>query len=150
MPFDSNRASCALNIFERCLKHGKGEFAGKPFLLMDWRVEIISEIFGTLNELGHRQYQKACGRSWNGAQSPAGNRCCLPSAQQACRMNPRCAGVCTNMRDRSGKGSFRTHISTAGFSERYLPMSGPTSARGRKRIRACNRSTGHRKLFLAF
>ena len=59
MPFDSNRASCALNFFEGCLKDGKGEFAGKPFLLMDWQLEIIRDIFGTLDELGHRQYQKA-------------------------------------------------------------------------------------------
>src|SRR5438552_8380961 len=56
---DPNRANCALNFFERCLKHGKGEFAGKPFLLMDWQLEIICDIFGTLDQFGHRQYQKA-------------------------------------------------------------------------------------------
>jgi phage terminase large subunit-like protein len=59
VPFDPNRANCALNFFERCLKHGKGEFAGKPFLLMDWQLEIIRDIFGTLDQFGHRQYQKA-------------------------------------------------------------------------------------------
>ncbi len=59
MPFDPIRASRALNFFERALKHGKGEFAGKPFLLMDWQLEIIRDIFGTLDQFGHRQYQKA-------------------------------------------------------------------------------------------
>ena len=59
MPFDPIRASRALNFFERALKHGKGEFADKPFLLMDWQLEIIRDIFGTLDQFGHRQYQKA-------------------------------------------------------------------------------------------
>ena len=59
MPFDPIKASRAVNFFERCLKHGKGEFAGKPFLLMDWQLEIIRDIFGTLDQFGHRQYQKA-------------------------------------------------------------------------------------------
>ena len=59
MPFDPIRASRALNFFERALKHGKGEFAGKPFLLMGWQLEIIRDIFGTLDQFGHRQYQKA-------------------------------------------------------------------------------------------
>jgi phage terminase large subunit-like protein len=59
VPFDPTRAGRALNFFEGCLKHGKGEFAGKPFLLMQWQKEIIADIFGIVDDEGHRQYQKA-------------------------------------------------------------------------------------------
>lgn len=59
MPFDLARADSALNFFERILKHGKGAFAGLPFLLMSWQVQVISDIFGTVDESGYRQYQTA-------------------------------------------------------------------------------------------
>jgi phage terminase large subunit-like protein len=44
--------------FIESLKHSKGEWAGKPFKLMDWqRDEIIVPLFGTLNPDGTRQYR---------------------------------------------------------------------------------------------
>ncbi|KKL59952.1 hypothetical protein LCGC14_2210170 [marine sediment metagenome] len=40
------------------LKHTKGEFAGKPFILEDWqREDIIYPLFGTLKPDGYRQYR---------------------------------------------------------------------------------------------
>lgn len=59
MPFDQERADSALNFFENILKHTKGAFANLPFLLMAWQQQIISEIFGTLDEDGNRRYQTA-------------------------------------------------------------------------------------------
>lgn len=59
MPFDKSRAGAAINFFQRILKHGKGAFAGKPFLLMGWQKQIIADIFGVVDVEGNRQYQKA-------------------------------------------------------------------------------------------
>ncbi len=59
MPFDQVRADSALNFFQRVLRHTKGAFAGVPFMLMPWQREIVSDIFGTLNDEGNRQYQTA-------------------------------------------------------------------------------------------
>jgi len=39
------------------LKHSTGEWAGKPFNLMDWQEEIIRRLYGTLNPDGTRQYR---------------------------------------------------------------------------------------------
>lgn len=42
------------------LKHTKGEFAGKPFILTKWQWDrIIQPLFGTLNKDGSRQYRTA-------------------------------------------------------------------------------------------
>lgn len=57
--FDQSRADRAVRFFESCLKHTKGAYAGKPFLLLPWQKTGISEIFGTLNEDGNRQYREA-------------------------------------------------------------------------------------------
>lgn len=59
MPFDQARADAAVNFFQRVLKHTKGAFAGVPFMLMPWQREIISDIFGTLDDEGHRCFQTA-------------------------------------------------------------------------------------------
>ena len=54
--FDAARADHAVNFIEQ-LKHTKGEWAGKRFKLMDWQKDIVRQLFGTLNEDGHRQYR---------------------------------------------------------------------------------------------
>lgn len=59
MPFNEQRANSALNFFECVLKHTKGKFAGKPFILVDWQLEIIGDIFGNVDEDGNRIYQTA-------------------------------------------------------------------------------------------
>lgn len=35
-----------MEFFENWLRHSKGKFAGKPFLLLDWQKEMIAELFG--------------------------------------------------------------------------------------------------------
>jgi phage terminase large subunit-like protein len=57
--FDRIRANAALNFFERILKHTKGQFAGKHFELLNWEAQIISDLFGTVEDDGRRQYQTA-------------------------------------------------------------------------------------------
>ena len=57
--FDQKRANKAINFFEKFLTHSKGEYAGKPFLLQEWQETIISDLFGTVNEDGSRQYRTA-------------------------------------------------------------------------------------------
>jgi len=60
MPFDPIRANAALNFFERVLRHAKGQFAGKFFDLLTWEAQIVSDLFGTLEDDGEtRQYQTA-------------------------------------------------------------------------------------------
>lgn len=45
--FDERAAAHAVMFFETFLIHSKGQFAGKPFTLLDWqREDIIEEIFG--------------------------------------------------------------------------------------------------------
>lgn len=47
-------------LFFKHLKHTKGQWAGKPFDLMEWQEnEIIRPLFGTINRDGTRQY-KTC------------------------------------------------------------------------------------------
>ncbi|MDQ2945129.1 MAG: terminase large subunit, partial [Acidobacteriota bacterium] len=55
--FHRERALHAVRFFERNLCHTKGEFAGKLFHLLDWQFQVISDVFGTLDDSGKRQYQ---------------------------------------------------------------------------------------------
>src|SRR5579864_137264 len=59
MPFDQGRAAVAVNFFQRVLKHTKGAFANDPFLLLQWEKDVISDIFGSLDDDGNRLYQTA-------------------------------------------------------------------------------------------
>ena len=70
MPFDQQRADRACNFFETILLHSKGEHGGKPFLLLRWQDEVLSGIFGNVDELGYRstrtaylEVPKKCGKS---------------------------------------------------------------------------------------
>ena len=45
--------------FINMLKHTKGEFHGKPFNLIDWQKDIITDVFGTVKANGYRQYNTA-------------------------------------------------------------------------------------------
>jgi phage terminase large subunit-like protein len=57
--FDNTSATIAVNFFEKILKHSIGEWAGKPFMLLDWQKEkIIKPIFGWKSvETGLRKYR---------------------------------------------------------------------------------------------
>jgi len=54
--FDNKRAMYAVDFIQN-LKHTKGKWAGVPFKLLPWQYEIIKDVFGTVDENGHRQYQ---------------------------------------------------------------------------------------------
>ena len=56
--YDKSRADHAVN-FIQCLKHTKGRFAGKPFVLFPWQEQIIRDIFGIVKEDGNRQFRTA-------------------------------------------------------------------------------------------
>ena len=60
MAFDERKARRALDFIE-CLKHTKGEFHGKPFLLLPWQRQIVSDVFGTVRDEKPeiRQYTQA-------------------------------------------------------------------------------------------
>ncbi len=55
--YNEKEAMKAVKFIES-LKHGKGRWAGKNFKLLDWQYEIITKLFGTINEeTGFRQYR---------------------------------------------------------------------------------------------
>ncbi len=47
--FDEQKAQRVIGFVE-CLKHTKGEFHGRPFNLLPWQRQIISDVFGTVRE----------------------------------------------------------------------------------------------------
>jgi phage terminase large subunit-like protein len=49
----------AVRRFFGLLKHTKGQFAGKPFLLEAWQEKILVELLATVNGDGLRQYRQA-------------------------------------------------------------------------------------------
>lgn len=59
MPFSQQSADIAFNFFEKILKHTADEWWGKPFILAPWQDEAITEIFGQLDDDGHRLIQMA-------------------------------------------------------------------------------------------
>ncbi len=59
VPFSQSHADGACNFFELVLKHTQDEWYGKPFLLMPWQEQAISQIFGLLNDKGNRVIEMA-------------------------------------------------------------------------------------------
>lgn len=57
--FDADKANHAVRFFEEFLTHSKGQFAGKPFTLLDWQKnDVIEEIFGWMRtESDTRKYR---------------------------------------------------------------------------------------------
>lgn len=56
--YDKGLADRAVT-FISLLKHTKGEWAGKPFELIDWQEQINRDIFGTIKPNGYRQFNTA-------------------------------------------------------------------------------------------
>jgi len=57
--FDLKSAERVRTFFHKFLLHSKGQWAGKPFELMDWQWrEIIAPIFGWLRPDGTRRYRR--------------------------------------------------------------------------------------------
>lgn len=70
MPFDQQKADRACNFFEAILKHTKGEYGDKPFILLPHQEAGLSYVFGTVDEDGYRivktwydEVPKKCGKS---------------------------------------------------------------------------------------
>lgn len=55
--FDKSKADRAIRIIE-CLKL-TGDFHGQPFVFQDWNRSIVSDLFGTMNSRGLRQFRDA-------------------------------------------------------------------------------------------
>lgn len=58
MYFDQAKADRAIN-FIRGLTHTKGKWAGVRFTLLDWQAEVLTEVFGQMDDAGLRQYRQA-------------------------------------------------------------------------------------------
>lgn len=54
--FSQAHADRAVAFFGN-LKHTKGQYHGKPFVLLPWEEQIIRDVYGTLKEDGTRQYK---------------------------------------------------------------------------------------------
>jgi phage terminase large subunit-like protein len=57
--FISSKADTAIEFFETCITHVKGELAGTPFILADWQKAIIGNLFGWIRPDGSRRYREA-------------------------------------------------------------------------------------------
>jgi len=57
LPYSEKRANRVIGFIEQ-LKHTKGKWAGCPFQLIPWEVDLIKKVFGTLNEDGKRKYKQ--------------------------------------------------------------------------------------------
>lgn len=53
--YDEEKADHVINFIEN-LKHTKGEWHNKPFILLPWQKEIIRNLFGVIKEDGYRQF----------------------------------------------------------------------------------------------
>lgn len=56
--YDKEKADYAVDFIE-CLTHTKGQWAGKPFELIDWQEQIVRDLFGTIKPNGYRQFNTA-------------------------------------------------------------------------------------------
>ena len=58
--YDQKRADFAVNFFQDRLKHITGEWYGKPFILTEWQIQIVRDIFGIVDrETKFRQFKTA-------------------------------------------------------------------------------------------
>lgn len=58
--FSARHADYVTEFFPALLQHSKGQWAGKPFELLDWqRDELVQPLFGWLRPDGTRRYRKA-------------------------------------------------------------------------------------------
>lgn len=56
MPFNNEAAMHAVKFIE-CLKHVKSPWTAKPFALLPWQHQVVSDVYGTQTDAGVRQYQ---------------------------------------------------------------------------------------------
>ncbi len=58
MLYSKAHADHAINFIQQ-LKLTKGQWAGRPFVLLPWELDLIKKLFGTLRDDGTRQYRTA-------------------------------------------------------------------------------------------
>jgi len=54
--YDKDKADRVVAFIEQ-LKHTKGKWKNKPFILLAWQKEIINTIFGVIGDDGYRQFR---------------------------------------------------------------------------------------------
>lgn len=58
--FDAVAGQVAVDFIETYITHVKGDLGGKPFLLLDWEKDLVSNLFGWKEkETGYRRYREA-------------------------------------------------------------------------------------------
>lgn len=57
--FDEQAAQRAIDFFAECLKHEKGTWSRKPFVLLPWQKAVIANLFGWKRADGTRRYRNA-------------------------------------------------------------------------------------------
>tara|TARA_R110000765_G_scaffold51077_1_gene103451 strand:+ start:445 stop:2067 length:1623 start_codon:yes stop_codon:yes gene_type:complete len=57
--FDSEKAMHAVNFFPLFLKHHKGRWAGESFVLSDWQISIVANMFGWIRPDGTRRIRSS-------------------------------------------------------------------------------------------
>ncbi|NCB17429.1 MAG: hypothetical protein EOM65_14805, partial [Synergistales bacterium] len=58
--FDERSAKRVINFYERYLRHTKGRWAGKPFMLMPWqKYNLLAPLFGWKRKDGTRRFRLA-------------------------------------------------------------------------------------------
>lgn len=58
--FDPTAADHVVTFFSKFLRHSKGQWAGKPFELLDWqRDEVVKPMFGWKRQDGRRRFREA-------------------------------------------------------------------------------------------
>ena len=56
--FDIDEAQAVVTFFEKFLRHSKGQWAGQPFILMDWqKFDVLMPIFGWMKADGSRRFR---------------------------------------------------------------------------------------------
>jgi len=57
--FDSEKAMHAVNFFPLFLKHHKGRWAGESFVLSDWQISIVANLFGWIRPDNTRRFRSS-------------------------------------------------------------------------------------------
>ena len=57
--FDSEKAMHAVNFFPLFLKHHKGRWAGESFVLSDWQISIVANMFGWIRPDNNRRFRSS-------------------------------------------------------------------------------------------
>lgn len=53
------KADKVCRFFEQFLKHSKGDYAGKPFILLPWQLKFLRPLYGWVDQYGLRRYKRA-------------------------------------------------------------------------------------------